>query len=140
MSKPRSAARRLALQALYQWQVTDQELSVLIDQFLGDPENRGYEVEYFLDLVRGVVNQQGQLDEVQYGDRRILIEAAQYTYLAVVVDGIEPPGFRAEMRERIIDIEHAHERVLRDYEGDASPLIAIDETLGSLMQLTTPSA
>lgn len=47
---------------------------------------------------RGHEGKQGQLDEVQYGTRRILIEAAHYSYLAVVVDGVEPPGFRSAMR------------------------------------------
>jgi hypothetical protein len=85
-------------------------------------------------------NREGQLDEVQYGERRILIEATQLAYLAVVVDGIEPPGFRAEMRERIIEITQAHERTLREYDGDPEPLAAVEGTLRSLVSAAEPPA
>lgn len=77
--------------------------------------------------------EQRQLDEIQYGDRSILIETAQHAYLAVLVDGIEPAGFRAEMRERIIELNHANEKTLSHYDGDPSVLTAVDEPLGSLL-------
>ena len=84
------------------------------------------------------VGTEGQLEEIEYGDLRILIEAAQHAYLAVVVDGIEPPGFRAEMRERIIEIEHAYEPALRNYDGDPAPLAPVEGTLRSLMAVSRP--
>ena len=65
--------------------------------------------------------EQGQLDAIQYGERRILIEASQNVYLAVVVDGTEPSGFRAEMRETVIAVENRQRLFLRDYSGDAAP-------------------
>jgi hypothetical protein len=77
--------------------------------------------------------QEEQLEEIQYGERRILIEAAQHAYLAVVADGIEPPGFRTEMRQRVIEIDHRHARVLRHYDGDPTPFGATDSSLRSLM-------
>ena len=84
--------------------------------------------------------EEGQLDEIQYGERRILIEAARHAYLAVVVDGIEPPGFRAQMRERIIEIDHAYEKTLRRYEGDPTPLAPVEESLRSLITAAEPRA
>ncbi len=75
----------------------------------------------------------GQLDEIQYGERRILIEAAQHAYLAVVVNGIEPAGFRTEMRERVIEIDSAYVQHLRHYTGDPAPLASTAEPLKSLM-------
>ena len=82
---------------------------------------------------------EGQLDEIQYGDRRILLETARYAYLAVVVDGIEPPGFRADMRERVIEVNVSHENVLRDYDGDPSPLRPVDIPLRSLLMTVNPN-
>lgn len=82
--------------------------------------------------------EEGQLDEIQYGDRSILIEAAEHVYLAVVVEGVEPPGFRAEMRERIIEISHAHEPTLRQYDGDPSPLAPVEKPLESLVTASKP--
>ncbi len=78
-------------------------------------------------------DQQGGLDEIQYGDRRILIEALQHAYLAVVVDGVEPAGFRTKLREQGIEIENAYREVLRDYNGDASQLDAAQANLAGLM-------
>jgi hypothetical protein len=83
---------------------------------------------------------EGQLDEIEYGDRRILIEAAQHAYLAAVVDGIEPPGFRATMRERIVEVEHAHYEALRHYDGDPAPLASVEGPLCSLLTAARPHA
>lgn len=78
-------------------------------------------------------DQQGELDEIQYGDRRILIEALQHVYLAVVVDGVEPAGFRTKLREQGLEVENAHLEVLREYNGDASQLDSAQPALARLM-------
>lgn len=77
--------------------------------------------------------EQGQLDEIQYGNRRILIEAAQHVYLAVVVDGVEPVGFREKLRGRVLEVEHAYMDVLKQYDGDASHFAAARPGLEALM-------
>jgi hypothetical protein len=82
--------------------------------------------------------QEADLDVVDYGERRILIEAGEHAYLAVVVDGVEPPGFRSTMRDVIIDICNTHARVLRDYDGDPTPLSSAQEALRSLMVPASP--
>jgi hypothetical protein len=82
---------------------------------------------------------EGQLDEIQYGERRILIETAQNAYLAVVVDGVESPGFRAEMRERLIEIEHGYTEALRQYDGDANRFAPAVPILRSLMVAAPPA-
>lgn len=76
---------------------------------------------------------EGELDEIQYGQQRILIETAQYAYLAAVVDGIEPAGFRFEMRKRVIDVDQALQPVLRQYQGDASLTWPAAESLQELL-------
>lgn len=81
---------------------------------------------------------EAQLDEIEYGSRRILIEAAQHAYLAAVVDGIEPPGFRAMMRELIVEVEHAHQRALRQYDGDPAQLASAEGALRSLLAASRP--
>jgi len=67
VSKARSAARRLAVQALYQWQVTGEQIGSLVNGFLADPEHQGYETAYFRDLVGGVVEHLGELDSALEG-------------------------------------------------------------------------
>lgn len=57
----RRKARRFALQALYGWQVTGNELGEIEVQYLRDNDMRKVDRQYFHDLLHGVP---GQLDEV----------------------------------------------------------------------------
>jgi hypothetical protein len=77
--------------------------------------------------------QTGQLDEIQYGARRILVEAGQYVYLALVIDGIEPSGFRDQMRQEIIEIEQSYGKILRHYDGNRAPLASVEAILQPLL-------
>ncbi|MEA3334504.1 MAG: SH3 domain-containing protein [Chloroflexota bacterium] len=77
--------------------------------------------------------QEGQLDAIQYGDRRILIEAAEHIYLAVVVEGVEPVGFRNHMRETVFDVENRFRYEFRDFDGDFSAFGAVDPMLSDLL-------
>ena len=61
--EPVQRARRRALQALCQWQFTGQDAGVILLQFRQTQDFKGVDVEYFEALVRGVVNQQQELDE-----------------------------------------------------------------------------
>lgn len=76
--------------------------------------------------------QEGQLDEIQYGNRRILLEASRHAYLAVVVDGVEPPGFRTTMRDQVIAFENGYAEALARYDGDASRFAPADSALSLL--------
>ncbi|HMN26786.1 MAG TPA: hypothetical protein PKE45_01435 [Caldilineaceae bacterium] len=77
--------------------------------------------------------QGGDLDEVQYGDKRILIETTRYVYIALVTQGIEPLGFRGQVRERLMEIEQAYLGLLRNYDGNAAPLAAAENMLRPLL-------
>jgi hypothetical protein len=81
----------------------------------------------------------GDLDEIQYGEQRILIMSAQYVFLAVVVDGTEPPGFRAQMRERVLEISQEHRPILRDYDGNRERLSAVEHALRPLLTAAEPA-
>lgn len=61
--EPVKRARRRALQALYQWQLTHQDAGVILLQFRQTQDFKGVDLEYFEKLVRGVINQQDELDE-----------------------------------------------------------------------------
>jgi hypothetical protein len=82
---------------------------------------------------------EGDLDEIQYGERRILIEIAQHVYLAVVMDGIDPTGFRAKMRECVVEISHTHDRALREYDGDRERFSSVEPCLRSLFTAAEPA-
>ena len=64
MSRQRSQARRHAVQAIYQWQMTGQNVGEILNQFLDEQEPADFEVPYFQDLLRGVPTHLSELDEL----------------------------------------------------------------------------
>jgi len=59
----RHAARRLAMQAVYAWELAGQDLPELLAQFAQDPDYQKTDQEYFATLVRGVVTDPDSVDE-----------------------------------------------------------------------------
>jgi hypothetical protein len=74
-----------------------------------------------------------ELDEVQYGDERIIVQSGQFAYLAVVIKGVEPEGFRAKTHDFISDLHVDHGIALRDYNGDAATLPDLSPKLTALV-------
>ena len=64
MSAKRSRARRIAVQGLYQWQMTGQDVGEIEAQFLADEDVSRFEVAYFKDLLHGVPAHLNELDEL----------------------------------------------------------------------------
>ena len=62
MSSPKSNARQVVLQALYQWQITGQDLKEICEQFEKDPKTPKYHKAYFELLLTGVVDKFAELD------------------------------------------------------------------------------
>lgn len=60
--EPRSRARRRALQAIYQWQLTGQEAKDILNQFHAVQDMNGVDKEHFENLVRGVSEGRAELD------------------------------------------------------------------------------
>lgn len=61
--KSRQRARRFAMQALYQWQLTAHSFAELRKQFLAQEEMVSVDTPYFEALVQGVITQQSVLDQ-----------------------------------------------------------------------------
>lgn len=59
-----------------------------------------------------------ELDEIQYGNERIIIQSGHYVYTAVVVEGVEPEGFRSNLRGLVAEMHVRFGNALRDYDGD----------------------
>jgi N utilization substance protein B len=60
--EPRKRARRRALQAIYQWQITGQDADEILQQFRAAQDMSGVDEEHFERLLRGVSSQQETLD------------------------------------------------------------------------------
>jgi transcription antitermination protein NusB len=61
--RARYFARRLGLQALYQWQLADTPIATLEAEFLTDANIEKADKSYFIEILRGVIQGQIQLDE-----------------------------------------------------------------------------
>ncbi len=78
-------------------------------------------------------NGQDELDEIQFGGDRILIQGAAYAYIAVVISGIEPEGFRARLAEFIANLHLRTNNALRDFSGDPTSLPNFQPLLAQLI-------
>lgn len=63
----RKRARRLALQAIYQWQMNAAPVEEIEAQFRTDTDLRKIDTDYFHDLLNGVVGQCEELDAAYAG-------------------------------------------------------------------------
>jgi N utilization substance protein B len=73
MSRPKSSARQSVVQALYQWQMTGENLEEIQRQFETNPDSEKYHKGYFEALLFGVVDQLGELDSLicEFADRNL---------------------------------------------------------------------
>ena len=67
----RRKARRLAIQALYQWQVAETPVTQIEAEFLADNDMAKVDKEYFCELLRGVPKFKSEFDDLigKYTDR-----------------------------------------------------------------------
>lgn len=59
-----------------------------------------------------------RLEEIQYGDSRILLDAGTYVYLAVVVKGFEPVGYNTLLNRIVNAINLEYANILTRFDGD----------------------
>jgi N utilization substance protein B len=63
MSRVRTNARKCAVQALYQWQMTGQNLAVIEQQFIDEDRLSNAQSSYFKEIVYGVPKQLEKIDQ-----------------------------------------------------------------------------
>lgn len=80
-------------------------------------------------------NKEGELEEIEFAGKRVLIERFQCVNVAVVVDGIEPFDYRHEIRRRINAFERDNRAELQNYMGDTSVLDIESDSLRKLLFL-----
>lgn len=80
------------------------------------------------------------LDAIDYGDFRILIEDGSAAFAAVVLEGVEPEGFHAALREFLSDLHLRYERPLRAFTGDPSTLPDFEPQVRAFLVKTRPAS
>lgn len=62
------------------------------------------------------------LEEIQYGESHILLRNGLYSYLAVVMDGVQPEGYAALMLDTVHQVNLKYGEELSRFSGDMSEI------------------
>lgn len=93
MSSAKTKARRCVVQALYQWQMTGQNLQMIERQFFEDDRLKNAQKSYFIDVFHGVPKHLDKIDE------------AFATFVDRTVEEIDPVE-RAILRIGVYELMH----------------------------------
>ena len=100
--RARSLSRRLALQALYQWQMTGQSFPELRNQYTADEGYAEVDQEYFQQLLQGVIDDSAALDGMigQWLDRPVAqLDPVEH---AVLLIGVEELRAHVEVPYKVV--------------------------------------
>jgi len=101
-ARARHKARRLAVQALFQWNFTGEDIKTIEQQFGEEKGMKGVDIHYFHDLIYKVPTHQVELDELftKYLDRAI--DELNPVELAVIRIACYELKFRSEIPYRVV--------------------------------------
>lgn len=68
-------------------------------------------------------SESGELGAISYAEQHIVLEAGGAAYLAIVIEGIEPPDYRETMRRALVQIHERHYDDLRHFDGSNRELV-----------------
>ncbi len=103
------------------------------DLTAGDSDLIGGMLTAIREFVRDAFQGEDELDEVQFGEDRIVIQNGASAYLAAVIHGIEPEGFRAHLTEFVSNLHLRHASALRDFDGDPESVPNFQPMLAQLI-------
>jgi len=137
MSKARSLARRCAIQALYTWQMTGNELADIDGDFRSEHDMAGVEIKYFQELLHQVVLHRGELDDHLSPLLDRTINEVDPVELAILRVGAYELEFRLDVPYRVaineavelaktFGAEHGHKFVNGILDGVAKKLRAAE--------------
>ncbi|MEQ1621070.1 MAG: transcription antitermination factor NusB [Methylococcales bacterium] len=118
MSSARTNARRVAVQALYQWQMTGQNLSEIERQFLEEQRLKDVQKSYFIELFYGIPKNLGAIDDAlaEFVDRPV--EAVDPVERAILRIGAYELLLRLDMPYRVVLNESIN--LAKDFGADGS--------------------
>ena len=82
-------------------------------------------------------DESGSLDEMHYGNLRIMIENGEVANLAVVVNGEEPRDMRERMKYLLEEVNLRFGALLKHWDGDISQLAGVKEMIGDITPVRT---
>src|SRR5919202_465471 len=63
-----------------------------------------------------------ELNEIEYGDSKIMLEVAGYCYMAVVIKGEPPHSFINKMRQNVSNLILNYGKLIHDFNGDPATI------------------
>lgn len=102
MSQARTNARKAAVQALYQWQMTGQNISEIERQFLEEERLKDAQKSYFTELFHGVPKNLELIDKVlsEFVDRPV--DSIDPVERAILRIGVYELSHRLDMPYRVV--------------------------------------
>ena len=82
---------------------------------------------------------EGELNQMAYGKKTILLENGPQVTLAVVVDGQAPEHFRSRIRKVVEKIHVTYPRVLQSWSGDLAAFQGVKDLVATLVPPATNS-
>ncbi|HEX2493589.1 MAG TPA: transcription antitermination factor NusB [Steroidobacter sp.] len=101
-TRARSVARRLAMQALYQWQLTKQPTAEIERQFLESEESGGADHEHFTELLTGCIERNQQLLSALAGLIDRPVEQLDPVEAAILLIGMFELQHRRDVPYRVV--------------------------------------
>ena len=101
-TRARSLARKLAMQALYQWQLTGQSAAELRNQYAEEEGWGDADAEYFRELLGGITEGAAGLDATLAGLIDRPVEQLDPVERAVLLIGLYELGHRLEVPWRVV--------------------------------------
>ncbi len=102
MSRTRSQARRCAVQALYQWQLSATDVAEVAAQILEDKDSKKVDASYFRGLLSGVVKQVDTIDALLAPALDRSIESLDPVELAIMRLGVYELHYHIEVPYRVV--------------------------------------
>lgn len=87
--------------------------------------------DFVKDSFRG---EKGQLNEIRFGEIRIVIVEGKWTILAAVVRGARPYDVQPELGFALADLEAKYEDPLIDWDGTMDQIEDVDKIMGDLIE------
>ncbi|MBL1260597.1 MAG: transcription antitermination factor NusB [Thiotrichaceae bacterium] len=102
MSRTRSQARRCAVQALYQWQLTGADVAEVVAQILEEKDVKKVDSSYFRGLFGGVVKQVDKMDALLTPALDRSIKSIDPVELAIMRLGAYELQYNIEVPYRVV--------------------------------------
>lgn len=102
MSRTRSQARRCTVQALYQWQLTGDDVTEVITQIMEEKDPKRVDVSYFRGLLTGVVKEVERVDELLAPVLDRTVNSVDPVELAIMRMGVYELQYHIEIPYRVV--------------------------------------